>query len=305
MHRDGGGRTPNHAAIGRWAAPAPPPRAVSRRPQPKPAGRARVYIGEMPRRLRLDRGDGRAGPSGCGSSRQPTGPTAALDEEFTLAPGERVDRRHVDQRAVRSRRRRLALPRRRDLHPRRRCRGPHQGGDNGRARLRAPHRHDGAGAPRRADHRAGRACRRTRSAPDRSRPATTAPRCASRAARTAAGAALAPARARPRWPAPRAAAPTCAGTGPARRRAPAAARLHGVEARGAVGAHRGEAAVAQHLQVLRHRRLGDAELALDDLDEAARRRLAVGQQLEDAAAHRVARGRRRRASAIRRIAAPV
>lgn len=28
--------------------------------------------------------------SGCSTSRQPTGPTAALDEEFTLAPGERI-----------------------------------------------------------------------------------------------------------------------------------------------------------------------------------------------------------------------
>ena len=64
--------------------------------------------------------------------------------------------------------------------------------------------------------------------------------------------------------------------------------FHGVEASGAVGAHRGEAAVAQHLQVLRHRRLGDAELALDHLDDAARRRFAVGEQLEDAPAHRVA-----------------
>ena len=30
------------------------------------------------------------GLSGCSSSRQPTGPTAALDEEFTLAPGGRI-----------------------------------------------------------------------------------------------------------------------------------------------------------------------------------------------------------------------
>ena len=40
--------------------------------------------------------------------------------------------------------------------------------------------------------------------------------------------------------------------------------------------------------MLRHRRLGDAELALDDLADGAGRELAVGHQLEDPPPDRVA-----------------
>ncbi len=64
--------------------------------------------------------------------------------------------------------------------------------------------------------------------------------------------------------------------------------LHRIEPPGTVGTHRREAAVAQHLQVLRHRRLGDAELALNHLDNAARRHFPRGQHLEDAPPHRIA-----------------
>ena len=64
--------------------------------------------------------------------------------------------------------------------------------------------------------------------------------------------------------------------------------LDGVQAARALAAHAGEAAVAQHAQVLRHRGLRDAELALHRLDDGARGLLAAGQGLEDAAAHRIA-----------------
>ena len=65
-------------------------------------------------------------------------------------------------------------------------------------------------------------------------------------------------------------------------------RLDRVEPPGALGAHRREAGLAQHPQVLRDRRLGDPELVPDDLGDRARRVLAGGEQLEDASADRVA-----------------
>ncbi len=57
---------------------------------------------------------------------------------------------------------------------------------------------------------------------------------------------------------------------------------------GAVGADRREAGLAEHAEVLRHRRLRDAELVLDDLAQLAGTELAVGEQLEQASPHRVA-----------------
>ena len=62
----------------------------------------------------------------------------------------------------------------------------------------------------------------------------------------------------------------------------------GVQAAGAVGSDRREPAVAQDPEVLRHGRLGDAELGLDDRGDRAGWELAVGQELEDPPPHRVA-----------------
>ena len=56
----------------------------------------------------------------------------------------------------------------------------------------------------------------------------------------------------------------------------------------AVHAHRDEPGVAKHSQVLRHRRLGDAELTLHDRRDLTRGHLVGDEELEDAAAHRVA-----------------
>src|SRR4029079_15178493 len=61
----------------------------------------------------------------------------------------------------------------------------------------------------------------------------------------------------------------------------------GIEAAGALRADGGEAAVAEHLQVLRDGRLRDAELCLDDRGDGPRRDLALREQLEDPAADRV------------------
>jgi hypothetical protein len=52
-------------------------------------------------------------------------------------------------------------------------------------------------------------------------------------------------------------------------------------------ADEGEAVLAQHFQVLRHRRLRDAELGPDHLGHRAGGLLAVGQHFEDPAADRV------------------
>src|SRR5215813_14280576 len=64
--------------------------------------------------------------------------------------------------------------------------------------------------------------------------------------------------------------------------------LDRIDAARAIRAHIGKAAVAQHLEVLRDRRLRDAELALDDGDDVARALLATRQQLQNTAANRVA-----------------
>src|SRR4051794_23726606 len=65
-------------------------------------------------------------------------------------------------------------------------------------------------------------------------------------------------------------------------------RVEGVEAAASVRAHGGEAALAQDLELHRHRRLADAERLRDDLDHVAGGPLALDQQLEDAPAHGVA-----------------
>lgn len=49
----------------------------------------------------------------------------------------------------------------------------------------------------------------------------------------------------------------------------------------------GEAALAEHLQVLRHRRLGDSELGPDRLHHFARRHGAATDELKDAPADRI------------------
>ena len=64
--------------------------------------------------------------------------------------------------------------------------------------------------------------------------------------------------------------------------------VDGVEPAGALGSDGREPAVAQHPQVLRHGRLRDAELRLDDGGDRARGQLAIGEQLEDPAPDRVA-----------------
>src|SRR5262245_22023220 len=66
------------------------------------------------------------------------------------------------------------------------------------------------------------------------------------------------------------------------------ARVYRVDAPRPVGAHGGEAALAQHLQVRRHRGLRDPELPLDDGDDITRAVLAAGEQLQDAAPDRIA-----------------
>ena len=57
-----------------------------------------------------------------------------------------------------------------------------------------------------------------------------------------------------------------------------------VQPAGAFGPDRRKPAVAEDLEVLRDRRLRDAELRLDDLRDRARGALAVGEELEDPAA---------------------
>src|SRR5688572_20567397 len=64
-------------------------------------------------------------------------------------------------------------------------------------------------------------------------------------------------------------------------------RIDGVESAIPVRPNAGEARLAQHLEVLGDRRLGDPELAVHDLDDRARSPLAAREQLEDAAAHRI------------------
>ena len=63
--------------------------------------------------------------------------------------------------------------------------------------------------------------------------------------------------------------------------------VHRVEPAGALGAHRGEAVLPQHPQVLGDGRLGDAELLPDDRRHRAGALLAVGEQFEDPSPYRV------------------
>src|SRR5690606_22453174 len=64
--------------------------------------------------------------------------------------------------------------------------------------------------------------------------------------------------------------------------------IDGIDATRPFTAHVRKAALAQHLEVLRHRRLADAEFGLDHLDDLARRVLAFRQQFENAAANGIA-----------------
>src|SRR5258705_3883355 len=64
--------------------------------------------------------------------------------------------------------------------------------------------------------------------------------------------------------------------------------LDRIDAARSISAHIRKAALAQHLEVLRNRRLRDAELALDDRDDVARALLAARQQLQNPAANRIA-----------------
>ena len=64
-------------------------------------------------------------------------------------------------------------------------------------------------------------------------------------------------------------------------------RVDGVEPPRALGPDRREPAVAQNLEVLRHGRLRDPELRLDDGRDRPRSQLAVGEQLEDPSPDRV------------------
>src|SRR5438445_5809690 len=59
--------------------------------------------------------------------------------------------------------------------------------------------------------------------------------------------------------------------------------LYSVETARPVRPNGSEAAIAQHLEVLRHGRLGDAELSLNDLADGTRGLFAIGEQLQDAA----------------------
>jgi hypothetical protein len=69
-----------------------------------------------------------------------------------------------------------------------------------------------------------------------------------------------------------------------------AQRLRGdrVQAAGALRAYAGEAVLAEDLQVLGHRGLGNAELVLDDRGHLARGSFAVGQEFQDPSADWVA-----------------
>lgn len=58
--------------------------------------------------------------------------------------------------------------------------------------------------------------------------------------------------------------------------------VDGIEPAGAGRTDGGEAGFAQHLQVLAHRRLGDAELPPDDFDDLARGVLPLREEFEDA-----------------------
>jgi len=65
-------------------------------------------------------------------------------------------------------------------------------------------------------------------------------------------------------------------------------RLDRVEPARPLGAHRREAGLSQHAQVLRHPGLRDPEVGLDDLADRAGGLLSVGQELEDPSPDRIA-----------------
>jgi len=65
-------------------------------------------------------------------------------------------------------------------------------------------------------------------------------------------------------------------------------RVDRVEAARALGTHAGETVLAEDLQVLRHGRLGNAELRLHDRGDLPGGSLALGEQLQDPAPDRVA-----------------
>ena len=64
--------------------------------------------------------------------------------------------------------------------------------------------------------------------------------------------------------------------------------VYGVKPPRPLGSHGRKSRVPQYLEVLADRRLGDAELLLDNRDDLARGMLAPRQHLEDAAADRIA-----------------
>ena len=95
------------------------------------------------------------------------------------------------------------------------------------------------------------------------------------------------ARGRVRWPARRGAGSRTGGSAPATGRPPAGRGVHGVQPPGAFGTDRREPAVPEHAQVLRHGRLGDLELLLDDRGDRSGGLLLVREQLQDPAPNRI------------------
>jgi hypothetical protein len=69
--------------------------------------------------------------------------------------------------------------------------------------------------------------------------------------------------------------------------------FEGVDAFGSHRADAGETLLAQHPQLLRHRRLRDAELRPDDPDDLAGGAFTTSEQLDDPPAHRVGEDRER------------
>src|SRR5262245_35216583 len=65
-------------------------------------------------------------------------------------------------------------------------------------------------------------------------------------------------------------------------------RVDGVDPARPLDTDAGEPAFAQHLQVLRHRGLRDAELSLNRIDDTASRTLARREQLQNASANGIA-----------------
>ena len=65
-------------------------------------------------------------------------------------------------------------------------------------------------------------------------------------------------------------------------------RVDGIEPPGSCRPDRGEPAVTQHLEMLRHGRLGDPEFGLDDDGDLPGGQLPIGEELQDPASDRVA-----------------